>query len=294
MDIRQLKTFITVAKLNSFTQTANQLGYVQSSITSQIQLLEKELGIRLFERLGKKISLTSEGKEFLSYAKQFLDLWEEAKSVASASDAIKGTLSIGVVESVCAFKLPKLLKEYNKCYPNVEIILKTSNSRKLQSSLIENEIDVAILLDSKISSPEFIIEFKQQEPVSLLATPDHPLARKNFVYPEDLSEHSLLLTRQGCFFRNVFEKVLVDTNVASKITLDTSNIQTIKQLAILGFGITLLPRFTVIDELKNNQLIELCWSGPAFDIMSQVICHKDKWISPALKAFITLIQQNGF
>ena len=119
MDIRQLKTFITVAKLNSFTQTANQLGYVQSSITSQIQLLEKELGIRLFERFGKKISLTSEGREFLSYAKQFLDLWEKAKSVASDLDTIKGTLSIGVVESICAFKLPKLLEEYNKCYPNV-------------------------------------------------------------------------------------------------------------------------------------------------------------------------------
>lgn len=291
MDMRQLVTFTTVARLNSFTQTANVLGYVQSAITSQIQLLEKELGIQLFERIGKKISLTSEGREFLLYAKQLLNLWENAKGIASDSDIIKGTLSIGAVESICGFKLPSILKEYNELYPEVEIVLKTGNSRELQSLLRDNQIDVAILLDSTISHSEFVIKSSQEEPVSLLVAPNHPLLLKGSVCSEDLSMHPLLLTKQGCFFRSIFEKIMSDTNVASKITLETSNIQTIKQLTILGFGITLLPRFTVLNELDSKQLIELNWDGPTFDIMTQVICHKGKWISPALKSFITLIQE---
>lgn len=292
MDMKQLVTFTTIARLNSFTQTANELGYVQSSITSQIQLLEKELDIQLFERIGKKIFLTSEGKEFLLYAKQLLSIWENAKGVASDPDIIKGTLSIGTVESICGFKLPSIIKKFNESYPEVEIVLKTGNSLELQALLRDNQIDVAILLDSAISYSDFVIKSSQEEPLSLLAAPNHPLLQKGSVCSEDLSKHPLLLTRQGCFFRNLFEKILSDTEVTSKITLETSNIQTIKQLAILGFGITLLPQFTVLNELDSKQLVELNWGGPAFDIKTQVICHKDKWISPALKSFITVIKES--
>lgn len=291
MDIRQLKTFVTVARLNSFTKTANQLGYAQSSITSQIQLLEKELGIRLFERFGKNISLTSEGENLLLYAKQVLNIWENAKGAVSSSDIPKGTLTIGVTESICAIKIPKLLKEYNKCYPDVEIILKIATSCQLQSLLRENQIDVAILLDQRISLPEFNVKFQRQEPVSLIAAPNHPLTREHSVYPKDVSQYSLILTGRDCICRNLFEKSLKDANVIPKLTLDTSNVETIKQLVIYGFGIALLPRFAVVDEVESNQLIELCWCGPDFDIMTQVICHKDKWISSALKEFIAMIQK---
>lgn len=294
MDMKQLKTFVTVAKLNSFTQAANQLGYAQSSITSQIQILEQELDTRLFERFGKKISLTSEGKKFLLYANQLLTLWENVKGVVSSSDTIKGTLTIGVVESICAVKLPKFLKEYTTSYPDVEIILKIAPSRELQSLLRENQIDVAILLDEKISTPEFVIKFQRQEPLSLLVAPTHPLAKKDSVYPEDLTKYPLLLTRQGCFFRSLFERILTDTDLKSKIALNTSNIQTIKQLAIFDFGITLLPHYAVIDEVKNNQLTELPWCGLDFDILTQVICHKDKWISSPLKEFLSMVQTTEF
>jgi len=162
MDIRQLVTFTTIARLNSFTQTASELGYAQSSITAQIQLLEKELGIRLFERIGKKVFLTSEGSEFLAYAKQMLNLWENAKGVASVADTITGPLSIGVVESVCTFRLPYLLKKYNECCPEVGIVLKTGNSKVLQSMLRENQIDVAVLLESEIPPPEFEMKYSRK------------------------------------------------------------------------------------------------------------------------------------
>lgn len=294
MDIKQLKTFVTIAQLNSFTRAANQLGYAQSSITSQIQLLEQELEVRLFERFGRSISLTNEGKKFLVYANQLINLWENAKGAACAAEITKGTINIGVVESICAARLPRLLKEYNDAYPDVDIVLKIAPSRELQYLLRENQIDVAILLDEKLSAPELTVKYLREEPLSLLVSPEHPLAYKDNVYPEDLGDYPLLLTRHGCFFRNLFEKILMDNNFKSKITFDSNNIQTIKQLAALDFGITLLPRYTALEELDNNRLVELKWCGKSFDIWTQVICHKDKWISSPLKAFLEIIKETSF
>lgn len=294
MDTKQLKTFITVARLNSFTKAANKLGYAQSSITAHIKLLERELGTHLFERIGKNITLTYEGEEMLLHAEKLLNIWENAKNSLSFSEIPKGALIIGVTESVCAVKLPKLLKEYNKLYPDVEITLKIATSHELKCLLRENEIDVAILLDIKIDSTEFDVKFQQSEQAALFVAPTHPLASKYNVSARDLSEHSMILTQQGCICRNIFEKTLKEENITSKLILDTSNVQTIKQLVMFGFGVAFLPRFAVVEELKNNNLIELSWDAVEVNIMIQVVCHKDKWISSALKEFSTLIQINEF
>lgn len=294
MDLKQLKTFVTISRLNSFTKAANQLGYAQSSVTSQIQLLEQELEVRLFERFGRNISLTPEGKGFLTYANQMLNLWENAKGSAFDSGTVKGTLTIGAVESICAVKLPRLLKVFNEAYPDVDLVLKIVSSSELLMLLRENQIDVAIALDQKISADEFEIKFQRNESLALLVCPNHPLVKKESVYPGDLSGYPLLLTRQGCFFRAMFESVLKDANIKSKITLETSNIQTVKLLAMFDFGITLLPKYAVEEEIKNNQLLELPWRGTEFNIMLQVICHKDKWLSAPLKAFLSIVEATEF
>lgn len=294
MDLKQLKTFVTISRLNSFTKAANQLGYAQSSVTSQIQLLEQELEVRLFERFGRNISLTPEGKGFLTYANQMLNLWENVKGLAFDSGTVKGTLTIGAVESICALKLPRLLKVFNEAYSDVDLVLKIVSSSELLMLLRENQIDVAIALDQKISADEFEIKFQRNESLALLVCPNHPLAKKESVYPSDLSGYPLLLTRQGCFFRAMFESVLKDANIKSKITLETSNIQTVKQLAMFDFGITLLPKYAVEEEINNNQLLELPWRGTEFNIMLQVICHKDKWLSAPLKAFLSIVDATEF
>lgn len=294
MDTKQLKTFITVAKLSSFTKAADKLGYAQSSITSHIQLLEKDLGIRLFERIGKNITLTHERHKLLLYAEKILNTWENAKNSVSFSEIPRGNLTIGVTESICSIKLPKILKEYNKLYPNVEITLKICTSHELQCLLRENEIDVAILMDEKINSCEFDIKLQQSEQISLFVSPFHPLAVKGTISVKDLSDYSMILTQQGCICRNIFENTVKSENVNSKLTLDTSNVHIIKQLVILGFGVAFLPRFSVREELGNKNLVEISLDNLEFNTFIQVICHKDKWISSALKEFITLIQIKEF
>jgi DNA-binding transcriptional LysR family regulator len=229
MEFRQLNTFITVAKLSNFTKAAAYLGYSQSAVTAQIQQLEKELEIHLFERLGKGISLTPEGEKFLFYAKQILKLCDEAKSALASSDVLKGNLTIGATESLCAVRLPRLFKEFHERYPAVEITLKMENCNECQTLLRENQADIAFIIGQKINVPEFITELELPEPLVLLAIPGHPLTIKKHVYPEDIADYTIIVSERGCSFRKLFQKSLDDAGVTPKSIMETGSIKAIKQ-----------------------------------------------------------------
>ena len=291
MDNKQLKTFLTIARLQSFTLTAQNLNYAQSTITSQIQLLEKELGARLFERLGHCITLTPEGKRLLPFAEQILKLSNDAKNSINNSEMPTGTLSIGVVESLCVMRLPKILKEYRQRYPNVEISLKFGNCMDFLRFLKENTIDIAFFLEKKINEEDYITEIEFPEPMVLLSLPEHPLAQKESVFPEDLAGEPLILTEIGCSYRALLDNILTQYGIKSNSVIETGNVQLIKQLAISGLGITLLPLIAVEEECTQQRLVKLNWKGPAFEILTQVIYHKNKWISAPLKAFIELTHE---
>lgn len=291
MDIKQIKAFLAVASLSSFTQAAGQLGYAQSSITAQIQLLEKEIGVRLFERLNKKVTLTAEGKNFLAYSRQMLDLWETAKESLTISDEPSGTLVIGSDESICAVKLPAFLKEFNRRYPKVEVSIKIGSSCDLANLARDNEVDVAILLEQKLTYPEFVVERHQIEPLALLVSPEHPLASEKTARFADMAGYPFLLASHSCSWRSLFQDIMKDANVEPNFMLDSGSIQTLKQLAISGLGITLLPLYAVTEELARNQLVKLNWEGGDLQLATQVIRHKDKWISLPVQVFLDMCKE---
>lgn len=286
MDFKQLNAFLTISRLQSFTKAADALGYAQSTITTQIKLLESELNVKLFERIGKTTTLTHEGKKLLPYAKQILKLSTDIKTTVSNEDKPSGTLTIGAAESLCVLRLPEILKEYRILYPDVDVSLKFGSCSDFRHYLSENLIDVAFSLGVKIDSDEFISEVELPEPMLLLAYPDHPLIHKDKILPKDIESQSLILTETGCSYRAAFERVLKDSGIKPNITLETGSVQAIKQFTMSGLGITVLPEIAVKDEVKSGKLIPLNWKGPDLNIISQVIYHKDKWISPALREFI--------
>jgi Transcriptional regulator len=291
MDLKQLNTFISISKLQSFTQAADSLGYAQSTITTQIKLLESELGVKLFERIGKSVTLTHEGKKLLPYAKQILKLSSDAKNAITNNDTPSGTITIGAAESLCVIRLPEILKEYRRLYPQVEVSLKFGNCADFRHFLRDNIIDVAFSLGTRIISEDFISEIEFDETMLLLTSPGHPLINKEKVSPEDLADEPLILTEMGCSYRAVFENILSKFNIKPNVVLETGSVQAIKQFTMSGLGITLLPKVAVEDEIAKVRLIPLNWAGPDFGIISQVLYHKDKWLSPALKAFLRLSRE---
>ncbi len=291
MDLKQLNTFLMISKLQSFTKAADTLNYAQSSVTTQIKLLEEELGVKLFERIGKNISLTHDGKKLIPYAQQMLKLSTDIKNNISEDEYPKGVLTIGVAESLCVIRLPEIIKEYRKLYPEVEIALKFGSCADFRRYLNDNLIDVAFSLGAKIDGGEFISEIERDEPMLLLAYPGNHLLEKEKILPEDLEGESLILTEVGCSYRAAFERILKDEGISPRITLESGSVHAIKQFTMSGLGISLLPRVAVEEEVKSGKLIPLKWQGAEFEIVSQVLYHKNKWISPALDAFINLCKE---
>ena len=294
MDIRQLKTFLTIAHVHSFTQAAQNLGYAQSTITTHIQLLEQELDVKLFDRLGHSITLTSAGNKLLPFAEQAVKLMDEAKLAVEHERELGGLISIGAVESLCVVRLPRILQEYRLRYPNVELSLKFGSTSDFLTALKDNTIDIAFLLDKKLNQTDLVTEIDQPEPFGVFVSPEYPLADRAEVYPEDLNGRALVLTEPECSYRHLFEAMMTEFGVKPQSTIETGNVQTIKQLVMSGMGVTLLPLIAVGQECREGRLVQLNWRGPAFALQTQVIRHKNKWISPSLKAFIDLLHEMEF
>lgn len=286
MEIRLLKTFVTIAKLLSFTKAADHLGYAQSTITSQIQALEEELGIMLFERIGKQIKLTIDGEKLYVYAIQILQLSNEAKSQLSSVLDPKGLLTIGTAESLCIHRLPDVFNTFRYRYPGVEICLRFDAADNYRTLLRKNTIDIVFFLDVPCNENDLITHILFEEPMSVIAAPNHPLAKKSHVSPPDITGEPLILTAEGCTYRKIFESILTQAGAKPSSVMGISSNEVIKKFVCDGWGIGFLPHIVVKQELLTNRLTELRWSGPPFGIKAQLIYHKDKWLSPALKAFI--------
>ena len=287
MEIKLLKTFLAVAKNCGFSRAAEKTGFVQSSVSTQIRLLEEELGVRLFERLGRKTHLTAEGRRLLSYAEKIVGLESEAREMLSGAQKPSGTLRIGTCETLCITYLPPMLQEYRMRYPDVELILRLTTSTELCEWIVENEIDIALLIDEPVVSEMLLAEALLDEPIALLASPgDERIGRKP-VRPQDLDGADLILTESGSY-RTIFDDILAGEGARPGSVVDCESIEAIKKLVVSGLGITLLPRIVAREELLSGQLVELPWDGPGIGVKSQIVHHKHKWLSPALSALIDM------
>lgn len=291
MDLKQLSTFITVSNLLNFTKAAEQLGYAQSSITAQIQQLENELGIALFERIGKKVLLTDAGKRMIPYVTQILQLSDNMKNIVLDSSAPKGVLTIGTAESLSIYRLPAVLKEYRKLYPEVDLELKLLRCNDFLSSLSNGTIDIAFTIGNKIETKYVLEAIKLSEQIQILASAGHPLTLKKKIAPKDFEREPLLLTGRDCCYRGAFLRQLAEHNVVPKVALETDSIQVIKQASMSGLGICVLPAVAVIDEVLEGKLVPINFNTDDFNIVSQMIYHKDKYVSPSLNEFLKISKQ---
>jgi DNA-binding transcriptional LysR family regulator len=291
MELRQLATFRMLAATLNFTRAAAALGYVQSSVTAQIQALEEDLGVPLFDRLGKRVALTDAGRQFLPYAERMLDLAEEARGALSDAGEPVGVLAIGAPETLCTYRLPGVLRRFRELYPLVRVAFSPGAVAELPRRVSDGLIDVALVMDEPLQFTGLVVEPLVEEPLCVLAPVGHPLAGMPSVNPADLEGEPLLLTEVGCRYRNMFTRALAAAGVHPASSLEFSSIEAIKQCVIAGMGITVLPAVAVAEEVERGQLAALGWADPGFGVLTQMVWHKDKWLSPALRAFLDVTRE---
>lgn len=290
MEIRNLQAFLAVAETLSFTKAARSLNYAQSSVTAQIQSLEAELGVPLFERLGKRVVRTEAGDTLREYARKLLQLEEEARTAVAHFGAPSGTLTLGAPESLCTYRLPTVLSRFHARYSKVQLAFRPGWLQDRIRGLEEGTIDLAFILDQSTEYPGLVTEWLWQEPIRILAHPDHPLCSRETVTPLDLEGEAVLGTEEGCPYRKMFERALASSGIHPETTIEFTSIEAIKLCARAGMGLAVLPEVAVESELKAGTLVALPWHDRDFSLSALMAWHQDKWLSPALRAFVEIVR----
>lgn len=292
MELRQLRVFRAVARRLSFTRAAEELGYAQSSVTAQVKSLERELGVALFDRLGRGISLTDAGRRLLGFAEDLLGLEERARAEVMGGDEPAGTLRVSAPETLTTYRLPPVLASFRDRHPGVRLAFYPNPTgtldARLERELREGEVDLAFVIEEpgRGAGPEIRSETLGVERLALVAPPEHPLSWAEAVTPEDLSRETMLLTEKGCGYRNMFERGLETSGVRLDQAVEFASGEAVKRCVASGMGLAVLSEVSVRREIERGELARLPWPPAGFCVESRIVYHRDKWISPAISAFL--------
>ena len=289
MEFREISTFLQVAQYQSFSKAARHLGYSQAAVTIQIKQLEQELGVHLFDRIGKQISLTHQGQVFYQYAVSIRNDLEQAKNAVSDPSTLSGKLCLGTIESICASIFPDLLAEYHRLHPEVTISIVTDSPGVLLDRMNENTIDIVYLLDRRIYDNRWCKTLEEPEENIFVASPDHELALvKRELELDEVLRFPFFLTEKDASYRHMLEQYLASINRSVKPFLEIGSTEFIIHMLLKNTGISFLPKFTVQRELQQKQLTALNVRGFQMQTWRQIFYHKDKWVTKEMQEFLRL------
>jgi len=294
MELRNLITFISVAELGSFTKAAEQLGYSQSTVSFQIKQLEDELSCLLFERINHTITLTERGHELISYAHQVRTLTEEFKENLEEEKTCSGHIHIVTPDSVCDGIINKNYMDFHDKYPEISVKFTTADTSVMFDMLDHNEADVIITLDSHSYHKDYIIA--KEEPLSMhfVANKKSKFANAKSLSINDIVNEPFILTEYGQGYRRVFDKELAKKSLDITPVLEIGRTDMITSLIAKADMISFLPDFVTKKEVASGKMCYLDVCDMNVEIWKQLIYHKNKWMSKALKTFISYIKENEF
>lgn len=290
MELRNIKTFLCVAEQCSFSKAAVMLGYSQSTVTTQIQQLEQEFGTLLFERIHKTVRLTAAGTEFVGFAQKMLLTADEAKNAMKRLPEENGELRIAMAESLCSTFFPNILERYHKEYPNVDLSITTGGTDDIFYMLRHNEADMVYTLDRRIYSLDLVTALEKEENVYFVASPSYSAAGKA-VTLEELTKYDFILTEKNMSYRKHLDELMASKSLQIRPFLELGSVEMIRTLVERGIGISFLPYYAVKDSIKNGTLVKIDVSENQIEVWRQLIYHKNKWVSPAMRAMIKLIKE---
>ncbi|WP_339796716.1 LysR family transcriptional regulator [Paenibacillus sp. FSL R5-0744] len=290
MDLTYLRTFREVAKRQSFTRAAEELGYAQSSVTMQIQKIEKEYGVPLIERHGRQLRLTPPGEELLKLFVEILDLYDRSKE--TIAQQIGGTLTIGTIDSLAAFYLPPYLQQLRTKFPKLDIHLQTMQEANLLAKIKDGEVDIGLMLDRTTTDSLLDRTIIRDEPLVLIAPINHPLAQMDIVTLQDLNKCELIVSEESCIYRSLFENLLKEHGIIFRIGFELSNLEAIKRCVMNGLGIALLPKIVAEEEIERGNLAELPFAHQEIHFDLQLLMHPKKWKSQPLQFLTQMLLAN--
>jgi LysR family transcriptional regulator, regulator for metE and metH len=284
VDLRQLEILRAVADTGSFTGAGQRLHLSQSAVSRQILLLEEELKEQLFLRLGRKVRITPTGTTLLGLSQRLFDDLEQTRaSIVESQQRVTGSLRLVGGMTVCLYVFPPLLKAFRKDYPDVDVKVAAGATPRLIRQLRAGTADLG-LLTLPVDDPNLVSVPVMREELLLVTAPQHPLARRKHITPQDLVRQPFVLFEQGSGSRRAIEEFFVKEQIAPKVVTETENVEIIKAFVRVGMGVTIIPYQAVAREVRAGTLF-------CARIVGQQLVRETGWVHLRLNRVPRSVQE---
>ncbi|HET9029515.1 MAG TPA: LysR family transcriptional regulator [Candidatus Aquilonibacter sp.] len=245
MELRQLRYAVAVAQRLNFTQAASSLAIAQPALSQQIAALEGELGVRLFDRTNRRVSLTDAGRTFVARAERILaDVDRTAEEMTAFAGGLRGRVVVGTYQSFAEYRLPKLLGRFHALYPGIEIALREGMADELLDGLFEGKIDVFIGHPESrhASEPSFRIEPLYEDELIIAVGGSHRFASRSTVRMEELRDEPFVIFRPGSSITTRLLALARSAQFEPRVVFESVDSLTVRSLVAEGLGVALFPR----------------------------------------------------
>ncbi|WP_058300711.1 LysR family transcriptional regulator [Gorillibacterium timonense] len=286
-----LRVFVTVAEQRHFSRAAELLNLSQPAVSLHIRNLEHEIGAKLLHRSPKQVSLTEAGDILYKRSKEILALYDQGKEeIRLLHERVSGVIHIGASFTIGEYLLPRLLADFARQYPEVEIEVTIANTEEIAQALKANVLDIGVV-EGEVSPEKFQLTFYQKDEMLLVASKDHPLHSKKSVRPDMLQDQVWVFREHGSGTRSYSDHFIREAGLRVKKAYVFNSSQGVKEAAAAGLGISLLSRWIMRKELESGEMLALPLTPrlPKRDFW--IIRNKDHSSTLAVEMFIRKLLQ---
>ncbi len=294
MELRELEAFVTVAQQRNFTRAADKLSLTQPAVTRQVASLERELGTRLLDRMGRTVEVTEAGRALMEYATDILRKVDESKqAVSEISHGSHGRLSIGASSTAATYILPGLLYEFSEKHPNVQVSLQTGPSGRVAELIAGNSVDLGVVMD-RISAPQLANVELGKYKLAAVVYQGHSLARSPggtvlAVHPRELSDVPLIVMQSGATLRRHVEQIFRESDARLSVLMETDNVETIKKMVQARVGVSIVPQIA-LEGAASGLVVRPLTGVPSILQPISAVHRTNKYVTTAMKQFLSLLQ----
>ena len=286
IDTPTLSAFMGVAETGSFSAAAERLYITQPAISKRIALLEQQLGARLFDRVGRQIQLTEAGRSLLPRARQVLmDVEDMARAIHDLSGSVTGKLRIGTSHHIGLHRLPPVLRQFSRDYPQVELDIHFIDSEEAWEGVLHGELEMGVVTLPPQQDERLQSDVIWRDPLVFMCAPEHPLAKVDNITLETLTGYSAILPSPVTFTRRIVESLFEEQALTLNISMSTNYLETIHMMASIGLGWSVLPA-TMVD----RGMIQLPVNVPLPERQLGVVTHPARSQSNAAQAFLRALR----
>ncbi len=291
MDLATLNAFIAIAELGSFSEAAERLFLTQPAVSKRIASLEQQLNVRLFDRLGREVSLTEAGRALLPRAYQILNVLDDTRrALTNLNGEISGRLTLATSHHIGLHRLPALLRAFTRAYPQVALDIQFLDSEVAYEEVLHGRAELAVItLAPETREPVHAVAV-WDDPLDFVAAPEHPLARNGAVSLADVAHHPAVFPGGNTFTHHIVRRLFEAQGLTPNIAMSTNYLETIKMMVSIGLAWSVLPRTMLDDQVARLPL-------PGIQLTRQLgyISHTERTLSNAARAFMNLLdaQRDG-